>query len=419
MIKDGRTKNNNRNTSFYKSKIEKTKREKNDFFERSRRRQMSSYFRAVAVVAVFMVVIAGFIALGVWLKNLTAEEPEYSFSAMTENPEADIVIPTSENEEPCEISEIFNNFQGVYLDAEKLADLDDLQNFIDRIKLKDINAVVIDIKKDDGVIPFRINGQFTAVVGEHNEIDLKIQDILAMLHDNDIYVSGRIACFKDDLASTYFPVDALNETQTGLRFSDASGSAWLNIYSEGARNYILDLITASVQLGFNEIILDYFYLPDADASRLIYNDGGIGKNDAVKIFIMEVRELLGELTPNIKFGLNFPIHNFLNMPISVMGLNPDELVNLCDFFTTSFAPSDLPQGALNLTNPESSPYETVKTLGTRFSGIAERTTLRPYLQAFDSAGGVVYGNDQILSQRGALRETGILVWTLVNHDNNY
>jgi len=382
---------------------------------------MSSYIRAVAVVTVFMLVITGFITLGVFLKNLTAEEAEPAFSRMPENQEARYIIPAAGgDEEPCDISDIFEKFQGVYLDVEKLEDLQDLQNFIDRIKLRDINAVVIDIKKDDGIIPFRINGQFSAVVGEHNEIELKIQDILAVLQANDLYVSGRITCFRDDLTSIYFPAYALTENNTRIRFSDSGGSAWLNIYSEGARNYILDLVTESAHLGFNEIILDYFYLPNvSDLNRLAYNDEGIGRNDAVKSFVMEVRGLLRELSPDIKLGLNFPVHNFLNMPNSAMGLNPDELVNLCDFFTTSFAPSDLPQGALSISNPESSPYETVKALADRFGVIAGRTMLRPYLQAFDSAGGVIYGNDQILAQRQALREAGILNWTLVNHDNSY
>ncbi|MCL2099891.1 MAG: putative glycoside hydrolase [Oscillospiraceae bacterium] len=415
-------KNNERNTSYYKSKIEKSKRKKNDFFEKSRKRQMSSYIRAVAVVFVLVFLIIGFITLGVFLKNLTAEEYETVVLPASENREMAYVIPTGEDEpeESGGIGETFGRFQGVYLDVCKLDGLDDLQDFIDRIKSKDINAVVLDIKKDTGAVPFRIHGQFSAITGEENEIDLKLRDVMDMLHANDLYVSGRIVCFKDDLAGTSLVSYALTERDTGLRFIDIYGSAWLNIYSYGARDYIKDLVMESVQFGFNEIILDYFYLPSiSNLSRLAYDDEGITRNDAVRSFILEVREVLRETAPGTKLGLNFPINNLFNMPNDSMGLYPDELIGVCDFFTTSFAPSELPQDALGISNPETAPYETVKALTANFIGLSDRIMLRPYIQAFDSEGGVVYGSDQILHQRQALRESDIFVWTLLNYDNDY
>jgi hypothetical protein len=140
---------------------------------------------------------------------------------------------------------------------------------------------------------------------------------------------------------------------------------------------------------------------------------------AVKSFVMEVRGLISEISPQVKLGLNFPIRYFVNMPSSAMGLNPDELVSACDFFTTSFAPSDLPQGAVSIANPESSPYETVRAISEKFENIAGKIMLRPDLQAFDSASGVSYGDDKIISQRQALYQVGISVWTLINYNNNY
>lgn len=431
MIKDNRIKNNGgRNTSYYKSKVGKAKKKNNNFLEKSRKRQMSSYIRAISVVGVLMFVVICFIMLGVYLKNLTAgEEAEQNFAAIsTEEPSiSSFAMPVAEEAvtpEPFGASDVYTRFQGAYLDIQKLENLESLQNFIDRLKLKEINAVTIDIKKEDGIIPFHINGQFTAVVGEENQIDLKIQDIIAMLRENNLYVSGRIVCFKDNLASRNFlPIHALTESSTGLLFADYYDSAWLNIYSEEARQYIKNLVAETVQLGFDEIVLDYFYLPNvSDLSRLTYNDGGTSKNDAVKNFVTEVRGVINEFSPEVKLGLNFPIRYFVNMPSNSMGLNPNELISVCDFFTTSFAPSDLldlPQGAINISNPESSPYEAVKAVSAKFVDIAGKIMLRPDLQAFDSANGVIYDDTKILNQRQALSEAGISVWTLINYDNNY
>ena len=415
-----------RNTFYYKSRVSKTKKVNNNFFDNARKRQMNSYLRSVALVTVLIFVVTGFIVLGVFLQNLTAEEIEPGFMLAYEGAAVYGYAmrmgapPEEETAGLSDISAIFYNFRGVYLDVRQLEDLDDLQNFIDRVKLRDINAVRIDIKRQDGIIPFRINGHFSAIVGEDNEIELRIQDIIEMLHANGMYVSGKITCFRDDLASGRFPTWALTDSATGVRFSDAGNSSWLNIYSEDARNHIKTLVAESVRLGFDEIILDYFFLPNVpDTSRIIYNDNGIGKNTAVRNFVTDVRATINEISPDVRLGLNFPIQYFLNAPNAAMGLNPDELIHSSDFFTTSFAPSHLPQGALGLTNPAGNPYETVGILSARFSDTASRIMLRPDLQAFDDENGIIYDANQILSQRQALSNAGITVWTLINYDNNY
>ena len=437
MIKDNkpnsanarRGNNRNRNNTYYRSQVAKSGRKNNNFFETSRKRQINSYIRTLIVVAIFMIIATAFILLGVFLNNLTTVDIDIPIGRgimHEQNGGAAGFTATDDNlninNAYINISEIFYNYRGVYLDITQLDDLDDLQNFIDRVKLRDINAVRIDIKRDDGIIPFRIDGHFTAVVGEYNKIDLDIRDIINTLHANGMYVSGRIACFRDHRAATFFAGLAFREA-TDVVFTDSGGSRWLNIFLEESRDHILDLVTATVDLGFDEIILDYFFLPNvADASQLIYNnDAEIAKTAIVRSFIMEVRDLMSEIAPHVRLGLSFPIRYFLNMPNEIMGLNPTEIMHTADFFVTSFASSHLPPNVqIGVTNPISSPYETVSVLSARFADISERIMLRPDLQAFDCHDGTaIYDDAQILSQRNALFGAGINVWTLINYHNSY
>ena len=438
MIKDNkpnsantrRGNNRNRNNTYYRSQVAKSGRKNNNFFEASRKRQINSYIRTLIVVAVFMIIVTIFILLGVFLHNLTAIDidiPIGGSSMYGQNDGPAGFTATNDNlnmnnNEYANISDIFYNYRGVYLDITQLEDLEALQNFINRIKLRDINAVRIDIKRNDGVVPFRIDGHFTAVVGEYNKIALDIRDIIDTLHANEIYVSGRIACFRDHRAGTFFAGLAFREA-ADVVFTDSEGSRWLNIFVEDSRNYILDLVAATATLGFDEIILDYFFLPNvADASRLIYNnDDDIAKTAIVRSFIMEVRALMSEIAPQVRLGLSFPIRYFLNMPNELMGLNPTEIMHTADFFVTSFAPSHLPPNAqIGVAKPISSPYETASALSAIFADISERIMLRPDLQAFDCHDGTaIYDDAQILSQRNALFGAGINVWTLINYDNNY
>jgi hypothetical protein len=258
-----------------------------------------------------------------------------------------------------------------------------------------------------------------------------------MLRENNLYISGRIICFKDDLKSRNSPPLALKEAATPLLYSDSSGSAWLNVYEQGARDYIKDLVTACIELGFDEIILDHFYLPNVTNVSNPAEGSDISREDAVRGFVMEIRSLINELTSNdnengngnangngnknknVKLGLYFPLGTFLNTPNTTMGLDPNGLINVSDFFTTSFVLADIPSNAINVSNPESSPYEAIKAVSAVFSDISERTVLRPDLQAFDSESGIVYDDDRIRNQRQALQSAGISGWTLINYENNY
>jgi len=259
-----------------------------------------------------------------------------------------------------------------------------------------------------------------------------------MLHANGFYVSGTIVCFRDSLAARAFPSESLTEAATGMRFADSYDNYWLNIFEEDARSYITDLVAESVMLGFDEIILDDFFLPNVqDLSRLDYNDGGVSRNDAVSSFVTEVRTAIdgaaaqanesANTNRRVRLGLNIPARHLLNAgllanPDNAVGLNIDELIPLADFFTSDFSPSNLPTGVAGFSsNPAAAPYETVRTLSARAGEVFPLgyVMFRPDLQAFDSPDGITYGDGQINSQRQALNEAGISVWTLINYDNTY
>jgi len=416
--------NNNRNTSYYKSQVKNKSGQKNkngyNYLDKSKKRQISSYIRAVSVLFIFMILVTGFIFLGTFLKSVvenideTTTENEHSINPPTQGIPTDALINEAENLID-NIPEIYNRYNGVYLDVLKLEDLESLQIFIDRIKAKDVNAVNIDIKTEDGIIPYQIGGQFTAIVGEENQIDLKIEDIINMLHENGLYVSGTVVCFKDHLAGTTFAMSALHETSTDMLWFDASGSAWLNIYTEGARDYIKLIVSETIKYGFDEIILSHFYLPNiSNTGSVRYNGEGLSKSEAVTNFVRDIRGVIDDFDPRIKLGLNIPVRDFWTMPNETMGVRPDELANKCNFFTTSFAPADAPGVTLNISNPESKPYDTVKALCEHFKYLTDNVGFRPAIQGFNS-----YNDDDIGSQKQALREAGISVWTLVNFDNIY
>lgn len=417
-------KSENRNTSYYKSRVNKKSKKSNySFLDKSKKRQMSSYIRAVSVLFVFMLIVTGLIFLGIWLKTIV--ETDDTVEITTEEPSLNPPtqeIPTgeaevfSEDENPLDsIPEIYSRYNGVYLDVRQLDSLESLQNFIDRIKMKDVNAVNIDIKTEEGIIPYNIGGTFTAVVGEENQIDLSLEDIINTLHDNGLYVSGTVVCFKDDLASTTHIMSALFSVSTDMRWVDASGSSWLNIYAESARDYVKNLIVECLKYGFDEIILSHFYLPKVEnAGSLKYNDEGVGKTEAVTNFVRDIRNAIDDIDPKVKLGLHIPVRDFWVMPNDIMGVDPGELANKCNFFATSFVPAEAPAATLNIADPENDPFGTVSALCGHFQNLIDSVGFRPLIQAYNA-----YTDEQVNLQKQALREAGISVWSLVNYDNIY
>ena len=405
--------------------------------ETSKKRQMSSYRMAILVLFILIFAFAGLIFLGAFLKSLIGDGEDAGdmtaaavdggiFTPGTDGAAIETLpLPdTAVTEEPPhpDISEVFFAYNGVYLDVEQLENIESLHAFIANIKSKGINAVNIDIKKDDGTVPYQISAQTEAVmIGAGKEfIDIPIRDIIDALHADGIYVSGTIACFKDTLASTPLIASSLRESgAAALRWEDSDGNYWLNAYAEGAREYISGIIAESAKLGFDEIILSWFFFPNAaNPASISYEDGGVGKSDAVRDFVTEQRRALDSIAPKVKFGLYIPIANFIYMPNETMGLNPGDLAERCNFIATSFAPAHVPQGAFvdgePLPDPAADPYLTVRALCSHFKYISDNIYFRPYIQAF---GG--YGDAQIQSQRQALYENDIDMWMLLNYDNNY
>ncbi|MCL2159432.1 MAG: putative glycoside hydrolase, partial [Oscillospiraceae bacterium] len=414
-----------RNTAYYRSRVNAAAKPKKDslaYLDKAKKRQLNSYVLALVVLLALMLVFGGLVFLGMSLGSLI--EPDEQGDSF-DNPDIDMFAPqplpsgdesspffgsTSENApNQVDISEIFYNYNGVYLDVSKLESLDSLQYFVENIKAKGINAVNLDIKKEDGTVPYHVNGQTDSVMLGQNQIELQIGDIIAMLHENGLYVSGTIACFKDSLAASTFVNYALKSASDLMKWEDSGGSLWLSAYSEGARDYITGILEDAAKLGFDEIILSWFFFPNvANEASVIYEDevSGFAKPSAVKDFVTSQRRALDQIAPRVKLGLEIPLQYFLNVPNEKMGLAPSDLAEWCNFFSTSFAPSGVAKGSVingeTFADPENSPFETAKALCAHFKYMTDNVYFRPYLQAY---GG--YGEGQITNQKQALLDSGI------------
>ena len=125
--------------------------------------------------------------------------------------------------------------------------------------LTDREAVAVNVKMYDGSVAYH-----TAVALPEGILTggLSTSRNLQTILDSNCYAVARLACFCDNAFA-----DAQQE-QAAL-YRDGSGRRWLDPSKPGTLRYITDLAKECAQMGFDEILLDWFLYPiSGDQSAL-------------------------------------------------------------------------------------------------------------------------------------------------------
>jgi len=285
----------------------------------------------------------------------------------------------------------------------------------------ELNALVIDLKGDRGLIPYRSKLALAADVGAQRVIT--IQDLPGLVKDlrsRGIYTIARIVVFKDDLLATARPGLAVRR-RDGSIFHDREGFAWTNPFSSDAWNYNISVAVEAATAGFDEIQFDYARLPDA--TGLVYDLPWTEQNREAAIdgFFNEARKAL---TPfNVFLAADVFGYVCWNLDDTKIGQKLEHLAEIVDYVSPMLYPSSFQYGIPGCRNPVQHPDEIVRRSLER---AGERTHLpavrfRPWLQAFrDYAfGGRPFTAGEVRSQINAAEEFGADGWMLWNPHNEY
>jgi hypothetical protein len=285
----------------------------------------------------------------------------------------------------------------------------------------ELNALVIDVKGDRGIIPYRSEIVLAAQVGAQRVITIRdLTGLVTDLRARDIYTIARIVVFKDNLLASGNPALAVRR-HAGSIFRDREGLAWTNPYSRDVWRYNIDIAVEAARAGFDEIQFDYARLPDA--TGLVYEVPWTeqGRTMAIEGFLKEARE---RLTPFNTF-LAIDIFGYVcwNLDDTKIGQKLETLSGIADYVSPMLYPSGFQAGIPGYRNPVEHPYQIVRL---SLEQARRRTGLppvhfRPWLQAFrDYAfGGRPFTAGEIRSQINAAEDFGTGGWMLWNPQNRY
>jgi hypothetical protein len=270
-------------------------------------------------------------------------------------------------------------------------------------------------------------------------------EFVETLHDNNIYVIGRITAFQDPYITKVHPDWAVKKnSDKSVVWKDRKGISFVDAGNTEMWSYLVDLAKESYAIGFDEINFDYIRFPSDGNMNDIYFPWS---ND---ILINNIaRPAIGTSTPAVKSGKSIVLRNFfeyvhenlketgLIISADLFGMtttNYDDL-NIgqvledaapnFDYICPMVYPSHYPPGFMGyktVAEVNAHPYEIVnysmKVAVERLKAIGESPLkLRPWLQDNDYP--VPYTPAMVRAQIQATYDAGLTSWMLWDAGNTY
>lgn len=337
-------------------------------------------------------------------------------------------------------------------------------SLVDLIDSTPLNAVVIDIKDYSGTIGFEAQDpRFAdATLVSCGARDMKA--FIKRLHEQGIYVIGRITVFQDPFYTKAFPEQAVQSiSHPGQPWEDYKGLAFVDVSSKPYWEYVTQLSKEAYAIGFDELNYDYVRYPSDGPmkdAQFVNNN----KAEALEKFFKYLHENVHPIGVKMSADL-FGYTTVLTDDLGI-GQQLERALPYFDYVAPMVYPSHYNKGFEGLANPNSDPYKvvyasmsaavkrtiaretTVHTLDgapimkdetvpayTDASGAFIATTtkqvatgeytkpvydkgkLRPWLQDFDY--GKEYTKADIAAQIKAVQDAGLTSWFFWDPANRY
>ena len=308
--------------------------------------------------------------------------------------------------------------RGIYLTAYSAGSKTKVDKVLAAIKGTTINSVVIDIKDYSGYLSY--DSQIPMV----NELGLKeikikyLKGVVDRLHQQGLYAIARVAVFQDPILASKKPAWAVGNNKTGKAWQDNKGLSWVDPANPAIWDYHVAIAKEAINLGFDEINLDYVRFPSDGAISVMtfpFWKGEGTKADVIRNFFSYFSDKLKDEPAYLSvdlFGLTTTAKNDMNIGQLLENASP-----YFDYICPMVYPSHYPNGYLGYKNPAEHPYEivfgAVKSGNARLasSTTPRRAQIRPWIQDFNL--GAIYTANMVRQQIKASSDAGgdgFLVW---------
>lgn len=208
------------------------------------------------------------------------------------------------------------------------------------------NAVVVDFKGADGELKYKSGVGKAVEIGADSDASQNAISVISQLKKDGYRIIARIYCFEDTLAASMMLNAAVTEADGSVwldKSAQDDGNPWLNPYSEEAQNYLLEIISESVNLGADTVLLCSVCFPDSQRSAQAVFEGEDqsieSRNAVLHGFVTKASQLCG----NVPVAVYLDADSALNGDSALYGggmFDSDAVFNAVDM-----RPEALPENA--------------------------------------------------------------------------
>lgn len=294
----------------------------------------------------------------------------------------------------------------------------------------EVNALVIDVKNDDGYVKW--DSDIAFVDNIKSDVSPPFRDyepLMAYLDAHDIYSIARVVSFKDSVCAEAKP-DHTIQLNTGGVYRDRKGVAWVNPFDPFIWEYIVAVSKEAALRGFDEIQYDYVRFP---ANAKTYNpitnfpnQNDRTKDEAIEDFLVFANDELADYNVHISVDVFAQLTRSWDDHPEDIGQTWRKMALLSDYICPMIYPSHYGPGVYGFDVPDQHPYEVVHmAMGEameRNSAQENPAAIRAWIQGFNAPwvrGNIDYDAEAIAEQIKAIRAYGIQEYIIWDAGNTY
>ena len=249
--------------------------------------------------------------------------------------------------------------KGIYVSGPMAgtAGMDNLIALVDRTEL---NALVIDVKNDDGYLTCELDVPLAEQIGSEKHYIKDLPALVQTCKEKNIYLIARVVAFKDPILAEKMPEWRLHNSD-GSVFRDKSGLAWVNPYRKEVWEYLASVGEAAIKAGFDEVQYDYVrFSTDSRMKQVDFGDSTKGrtKTEAISGFTLYASERIhaagGRISADV-YGVVIDSEE----DQQIVGQNYVEMSRSLDAISPMIYPSHYGPYNYQIPVPDAQPYDTV------------------------------------------------------------
>ncbi len=302
---------------------------------------------------------------------------------------------------------------------------------LDLLDTTELNAIVVDIKNDDGFITVSTDSELLNSMTNTAPMLDHFRERMRILKEHNVYLIARVVCFRD-IRSVRSNESFGVHMKDGTLMKDSNGYTWMNPFNKEVWEYLTEVGRVCAGLGFDEVNFDYcrfstdVKVKDADFGAEMTDEN---KEAAITGFVKYACENLKPLGVFVSVDV-FGVVMSSSVDASAVGQNYAEMASYLDYICPMVYPSHYSRGYYNIPVPDADPHALIykamldskKILAVNVAK-GRCAQVRPWLQAFTASwvsGHIDYGGPEVRAQIEATYEAGYEAgWELWNASGRY